>query len=582
MKLTSVGIKLNIIVSSVFILSIAIVFFALCSYFKQIEKQVYENTRTELITSANEEIASKMKVGITNAISIANDQRIKTALKTNKRELAINSLKDISKNMKEYTEFQNIKIHLHTKENISFLRNWKLDKYGDDLSSFRDSVVEVNKNHKPITTFEAGRAGLLLRAIIPIQSNDSTYLGSLEFIQGINSVVKIFDKHKEGFLLLMKQTLQDTIKTGKDFSFNKNKKFKEYIISQKYINKTVLEDAQDINLQQLFTNKYLLSSKYFYTYTEVTDFQNKTLGIILLTKPLSVVNSAVNGAKNLIYMALLGILAMSFIITFVIVIAIKRLVIRPLKTFEYGLDNFFLFLQGKQDYTKNLEINTNDEFGKMAKMLNENIVVSAKLHKEIHELNTNLEEKIKEKTKKITTLLDNAGQGFLSFGCDLLIDDEYSKECIKLLGNDLAGKYMPDILFKTNPTKQKFFQKTVLEACRIDTALIQKSMLSLLPNEIILNKRALKLSYKILENKKIMLIVTNITAQKKLERKVKKEQETLKMIVEIISESDSFYDAKRDYEHFIQNYKEYINSSKTSLNNISEIYRLSTLYEWNC
>ena len=573
MKFTSVGAKLNIIVSAIFALSLVVGFFVLSFYLQQIKKDVYINTKKELIGSAKDKIASKMRVGITNAISIANDQRIKIALKMNKRELAINSLKDISKNMKQYTEFKNIKIHLHTKDNISFLRNWKLVKYGDDLSSFRDSVVEVNKNHKPITTFEAGRAGLLLRAIVPIQSDDSKYLGSLEFIQGINSVVKAFDKHKEGFLLLMKQKLQDNIKTGKDFSFNKNKKFKDYIISQKYINKTFLSDAKEINLQKLFTNKYFLSSKYFYTYTNITNFQNKTLGIVLLAKPLSVVNSAINGAKKLIYMALFGILAMSFIISFVIVIAIKKLVIRPLKTFEYGLDNFFLFLQGKQDYTRNLEINTDDEFGEMAKMLNENIVVSAKLHEEIQELNTNLEEKIEEKTKKVTTLLDNAGQGFLSFSCDLLIDDEYSKECIKLLGDDLAGKYMPDILFKTNTIKQKFFQKTVLEACRIDSSLVQKSILSLLPNEIILHKRALKLTYKILENKKLMLIVTNITAQKKLERKVKKEQEILKMIVEIISESDSFYDSKHDYEYFIQNYKEYINSSKTSLNNISEVYR---------
>ena len=573
MKFTSVGTKLNIIVSSVFILSITIGFFVLFSYLEQIEKDVYKNTRTELINSANEKIAAKMKVGITNAISIANDQRIKTALKTNQRQLAIDSLKDISSEMKQYTEFQNIKIHLHTKENKSFLRNWKLDKYGDDLSSFRDSVVAVNKIHKPITTFEAGRAGLLLRAIVPIDDNDKKYLGSLEFIQGINSVVKAFDKTSQGFLLLMTQDIQENIKTGKNFSFNKNKKFKKYIVSQKYINESFFTNAKSIDMQELFKNRYLIDSKYFYTYIEIKNFKNKKLGIVLLAKPLSVVNSAINGAKNLIYMALFGILGMTIIISLVIIVAIKKLVISPLKAFEYGLDDFFLFLQGKKEYTQNLTINTNDEFGEMAKSLKENIAVSARLHEEINELNSNLEEKVEEKTKKVTTLLDNAGQGFLSFSCDLLIDDEYSKECIKLLGDDLEGKYMPDILFKTNTTKQKFFQKTVLEACRIDTALVQKSILSLLPNEIILNKRALKLSYKILENKKIMLIITNITAQKKLERKVKKEQEILKMIVEIISESDSFYDAKRDYELFINNNKEYINSSKTSLNNISEIYR---------
>ena len=46
-------------------------------------------------------------------------------------------------------------------------------------------------------------------------------------------------------------------------------------------------------------------------------------------------------------------------------------------------------------------------------------------------------------------------------------------------------------------------------------------------NNIILNKRALKIEYKILEDNNIMLIITNISSQKKLERKVKKEQNIL-------------------------------------------------------
>ena len=574
MRFISVGNKINIAVSTVSIISIIIGFFVLVSYLHQIEKNVYEKTRINLIERANREISFKMKIGLTNAISITNDQRIKIALKTNKRELAIESLKDISNTIKKYTEFNNVKIHIHTKDNKSFLRNWKLDKYGDDLSSFRYSVVKVNKTDKPITTFEAGRAGLLLRAIVPIEDENRYHLGSLEFIQGINSIAKTFDKNGNGFLLLMRQDLQNKIKKGKNFSFNKSKVFKKYLISQKYINQNFLLDAKHIDMKKLFQNKYILSQKYFYTYMDIKDFQNKKLGITLLAKPLSIVNKTIDGAKNLVYMALLGILGMTIVISFVILITIKKLILKPLKEFEDALDSFFLFLQGKQKHTQNLTIHTNDEFGVMAKMLNDNISVSAKLHQDIHELNSHLEEKVEEKTKKVTTLLDNAGQGFLSFSCDLLVDDEYSKECIKLLGDDLAGKYMPDILFKTNTTKQKFFQKTVLEACRIDSLLVQKSILSLLPNEIILNKRALKLNYKILENKKLMLIVTNITAQKKLERKVKKEQEVLKMIVEIISESDSFYDAKRDYEYFIDNYKNYINSSKTSLNNVSEIYRI--------
>ncbi len=574
MKFISLSTKLNIAVSAVSLVSILVGFVVLFNYLQNIKTDVYKKTQNSLIENSHDKISAKKRIGITNAISIANDARIKEALKTGKREEAIDSLKDISATMKAYTNFHNIKIHIHTKENISFLRNWKVDKYGDDLSSFRASVVAVNKTHKPLTTFEAGRAGLQLRAIIPVKDSNNTYLGSLEFIQGINSVAKDFEKQKVGFLLLMKQNLQSSIAKGKDFSFHKNKKFQDYIISQKYLNKDFLADAQHLNMAKLLANGYLVGKNYFYTFTKVKDFQDKDLGVILLAKPISIVNSTINGAKTLIYMALLGIFGMMIVIAIVLMSTIRKLVTNPLLTFEKSLDDFFLFLQGKKDYTDPIKIDTNDEFGEMAKSLEENIAVSAKLHEEINELNTNLEAKVVEKTQKVTTLLDNAGQGFLSFSCDLIIDEEYSKECIKLLGDNLAGKYIPDILFAQNETKQKFFQKTILEACRIDVVLVQKSILSLLPNEIILNRRALKLSYKILENKKLMLIITNITAQKKLEKKIKKEQEVFKMIVEIVSESDSFYDAVREYELFIKNYKDHVNSSKTSLHNISDIYRV--------
>lgn len=572
MKFLSVSTKLNIAIISISLASLTAAFFILSSYQENITNDLYKETKKELIYSADEKIKSKMRVGITNAISISNDERIKKAFVNNDRQFAIDSLKDISSKMKRHTDFKNIKIHLHTKDNISFLRNWKLDKYGDDLSSFRTAVVTVNNSLEPITTFEPGRAGLLLRGITPIISHNHEHFGSLEFIQGINSVVKEFDKKDIGFMLLMDGEVNKNMKTGKDFSFKDDRKFKNYIISQKYMNKDFLKDANKIDMQKLFEDGHLITSKYFYTYTNVKNFKNNHLGIILLGEPASIINNTVEKAETLIYLALLGILIMTIIINVVMISAIKKLVTNPLKLFENGLLDFFQFLQGKKDYSQHIDLNTSDEFGHMAKKLQENISVSAKLHEDIQELNTNLEEKVEIKTKEIGILLDNAGQGFLSFSCNLIIDERYSKECIKLLGDDLSGKYLADVLFKDSQ-KKIFFQETVLDACQIDNDVIQRSILSLLPSEIILNKRALQLTYKILENNHIMLIITNVTAQKKLEKKIKKEQETLQKIVGVISESDSFYDTKRDYEEFISTYKELIDNSKTSLHNISEIYR---------
>jgi two-component system chemotaxis sensor kinase CheA len=109
--------------------------------------------------------------------------------------------------------------------------------------------------------------------------------------------------------------------------------------------------------------------------------------------------------------------------------------------------------------------------------------------------------------------------------------------------------------------------------------IVQKTILSLLPNEIILNKRALKIKYKILNNKKVMMILTNISAQKKLERKAKKEHNTLKMIVTVVQDSEVFYDLKKDFEYFVKNKNQYINNNKTSIQNINTIYRTIHTYK---
>jgi len=307
---------------------------------------------------------------------------------------------------------------------------------------------------------------------------------------------------------------------------------------------------------------------------DIKDFENKKLGIALISKPLSLVNSAIDGSKELIYISLIGIFFMMLVISFVMILAIKLLVTNPLELFEGALLDFFSFLQGKKDYTNDLHIDTDDEFGIMAEKLAENISVSAKLHEEINDLNENLSNKVLQKTAKISTLLNNAGQGFLTFDKNLIIDDEYSSECKKLLSKDIAGQNIAELLFSGKyATKKELFQDAILDSIKIKNKKVKKSLLSLLPSEIILNKRALKLEYRSLEDDRFMLIVTNISAQKSLEKKIKSEQVILKMIVAIVSDSEVFYDTKKGYENFIKSYKNLLNEHKTSLHNISGLYR---------
>ena len=362
----TIGGRINICIVGLSILSLIIATAILFNHTYKTEQKVYKSTQQELKDSANLYINIKNQIGKTNAISIANDGRIKKALRTNNRKWAIVALSEIPLKMKNDTEYKNIKIHLHTKESKSFVRGWNIDKFGDDLSLFRASVVEVNKNKKPISTFEIGNAGLGLRSVTPIIDDNQKLLGSLEFMQGLNSVAKAFDKKGQAFILLMNESL-------KRKQIPADKQFKNYGISQKFINQKFLKNARKLNMPQLLKDGYFIDNNYFYTYIEIKNFQNKKLGIALLGKPLSTTEAEVENEKQLIYIALLIIIAISLITIISSIILIKKVVASPLNNFQNSFLSFFKYLNKESTEVELLNYNSKDEIGVMSKMLNENV-----------------------------------------------------------------------------------------------------------------------------------------------------------------------------------------------------------------
>ncbi len=84
----------------------------------------------------------------------------------------------------------------HLPPATSFARIHKPEKFGDDLSSFRKTVIEANAQEKPIVGIEKGVAGLGVRGVVPVM-NANAHVGSVEF--GMSFGQAFFDRYKEGF-----------------------------------------------------------------------------------------------------------------------------------------------------------------------------------------------------------------------------------------------------------------------------------------------------------------------------------------------------------------------------------------------
>ncbi|MDD2697695.1 MAG: methyl-accepting chemotaxis protein [Arcobacteraceae bacterium] len=359
MQKSSILSKFTTISVIVSILTIILSYIGLNIYKSTIKDSVYENTQKDLITLLDSSLKAKKDVGITNAYSIANDAMVKKALGENQRDLAIVSLKNISSTFKEHTDFNNVKVHIHTKDNKSFLRNWKPEKFGDDLSSFRASVVSVNSDQKPINEFEIGNDGLSLRSVVPV-IDGITPVGSLEFMQGMNSVAKDFDKNKDGFLLLMDLD-QKTKDVAPELIFQK-----KYVISQKFINKDFLADVSKIDIKKLIENKFLIDENYFYTFDNIKDFKGTKIGIVIVARPLSVVNLALDKTTHLIYLALIGLVLAILINLIASLINMKKTVLTPIQALKNSIDKV-----KNANVTESIEITSNDEIGEVVHSFNE-------------------------------------------------------------------------------------------------------------------------------------------------------------------------------------------------------------------
>jgi PAS domain S-box-containing protein len=84
----------------------------------------------------------------------------------------------------------------HLPPAISFLRLHQLDRFGDDLSSFRNTVLVANATQQPTSGLEIGRGGLGVRGVVPV-SYEGEHIGTVEF--GLNVDQTLINSIKQRF-----------------------------------------------------------------------------------------------------------------------------------------------------------------------------------------------------------------------------------------------------------------------------------------------------------------------------------------------------------------------------------------------
>ena len=355
--------KSMIMVSVVFLIIAAGISYYLIN---SVKKDVFAATKNHLTITANDRIEAKLNVGISNAVTIAQNTNIINALKTNDRTLAIDTIKNLSEAMKNGTPYKNTKVHIHDKNVHSFLRSWKPNKYGDDLSSFRSTINKVKQTKQPLAAVEIGRVGLVLRGLSPVMDPvTKEYLGSVEFIQGYNSVVKQFQKNNEYLLVLMDSALK------RGDALTNEDKVQNYYISQKVVDSSFKNAASNIDFAQLFKDGYYSDDKYFYTTLPIKDLNGKKIGIYLVGDKISHVNGLISESSRLVWIMITIMILMILALVFIQSFVVNKVVVSGIKKFKSQFEVFLEFSSLKTNTYKKAEVYREDEISQLITMLNE-------------------------------------------------------------------------------------------------------------------------------------------------------------------------------------------------------------------
>jgi len=228
----------------------------------------------------------------------------------------------INKNIEQVNNIK-AKIHFHLPPACSFIRCWT-NKRGDDLSSFRQTILEINKTKQPISGIEIGRGGFVIRGLVPIFSPQNVMYGDVEVLLPITSLIKESKSGKceEFAVFLHNDMLPIATKFTKKVSNDKiakQIKIKNYT----FVSRTSNKFNHKLLKQELFYNlnkgkKIGIISHYAYATFPIHDFSGKIVGAGVYQVDIKEFQKAVK--TNFITFTIVGLTLLIIFITLLLII----------------------------------------------------------------------------------------------------------------------------------------------------------------------------------------------------------------------------------------------------------------------
>ena len=306
LKRMSLRLKLMLVVSLSLIIIISLTNFYI---FQNMAGNIREQEKDKLV-EIEKALEMKIKTRVSEAktalMTVANNPEVKEVFANRNRERLIRmfseSYQEISENIAQF--------QFHLPDSTSFLRLHRLEKYGDDLSDFRETVNSANQNKKIVSGIEQGRAGYGFRVVAPL-SYEGEHIGSVEMGANLG----------EDFLIDMKNNFGGdyflyTLESGQNVSWEDSQ--------DSQIASTGTEDSYKISkeeISKLKNNEVLIknSKNENILLKPFTNYNNEVIGYFKASFDRSETLAQINSIRNrVVLFSVLGILLIILITYFMV------------------------------------------------------------------------------------------------------------------------------------------------------------------------------------------------------------------------------------------------------------------------
>ncbi|QKI89349.1 methyl-accepting chemotaxis protein [Thiomicrorhabdus xiamenensis] len=377
------------------LLIIAVAGFMAINEINEIKRDSADYRSVTLGKYVTAKMEKKHDIGITNAIGITFSDHVAKFVAERDQAALLKLLAEAGQSYSKFSDLKNVKLHFVDENGISYLKSWKpLEQQRMDDLSARSYIQKMSLEPKPLVTNALSSVGYNIKSIVPV-FYQGRYEGFVEFIQGVGSLRRDFEKQDQLYLAAMSV---DYALKGDQFR-QKNAKNRPVSSDDKWVvgnnqqfssenSLKQIELLKRIDIDSLFSNGYFVGETYFHASTPIKSQSGELMGYHILSEPVAAYNDYVGAKVDIAIQAFMNVVITVVILALIIAWLLWLFILKPLKNVQRTMD----VATAQSNLFARVRYYAKDEIGQLGMAYNRQVMLSQCI---IAESNAAMEELVK-------------------------------------------------------------------------------------------------------------------------------------------------------------------------------------------